>query len=181
MALTKVLVTVKTYPTLSTKHFEMVCTAGFREDGTWIRIYPVPFRMLDEKYAKWQWIEADLEHNPAHDNRPESYHISNIDTLRILEKFDNEHRKVNWEHRKQWIEKGKRIYTDMSELIELAKSNTLSLAILKPTEIINFVYEKNEDNTAEKRFKLEERLRAEVAQTEIFDDKAWKLVRFFDY
>ncbi len=44
MALTKVLITVKTYPTLSAKYDELVCTAGFREDGTWIRLYPVPFR-----------------------------------------------------------------------------------------------------------------------------------------
>ena len=174
MALTKVLVTVKTYPTLSKKHFETVCTAGFREDGTWIRIYPVPFRMLDETYTKWQWIEADLEHNPAHDNRPESHHIKNIDSLKILEKLDNTHRKVNWELRRHWIEKGKRIYTNMTELIELAKSNTLSLAVLKPSKIIDFVYEKNEDNTTEKRSKLEERLKAEIAQVDLFDDKTWK-------
>ena len=44
MALTKVLITVKTYPTLSAKYDELVCTAGFKEDGTWIRLYPVPFR-----------------------------------------------------------------------------------------------------------------------------------------
>ena len=62
MALTKVLVKVKTYPTLSTKHIETVCTAGFREDGSWIRIFPVPFPMLEQydRFAKWQWIEADL-------------------------------------------------------------------------------------------------------------------------
>jgi len=36
MALTKVLITVKTYPTLSAKYDELVCTAGFKEDGTWI-------------------------------------------------------------------------------------------------------------------------------------------------
>ncbi|MDX2128367.1 MAG: hypothetical protein SFU91_04955 [Chloroherpetonaceae bacterium] len=44
MALTKVLIFLKTYPTLSVKYDELVCTAGFREDGTWIRLYPVPFR-----------------------------------------------------------------------------------------------------------------------------------------
>lgn len=43
MALTKVLITVKTYPAISTKYDELVCTAGFREDGSWIRIYPVQF------------------------------------------------------------------------------------------------------------------------------------------
>ena len=44
MALTKVLNTVKTYPTISSKYDELVCTAGFREDGTWVRIYPIQFR-----------------------------------------------------------------------------------------------------------------------------------------
>ena len=40
----RILVTVKPYPTLSRKYGETVCTAGIREDGTWVRIYPVPFR-----------------------------------------------------------------------------------------------------------------------------------------
>ena len=39
----RILVTVKTYPTLSRKYGETVCTAGVREDGTWVRIYPVDF------------------------------------------------------------------------------------------------------------------------------------------
>ena len=54
---TKVLVTVMTYPTLSKRHMETVCTAGFREDGSWIRIYPVPHRLLNLEapmYKKWQ-------------------------------------------------------------------------------------------------------------------------------
>jgi hypothetical protein len=32
---TNVLITVKTYPTISVKYDELVCTAGFREDGSW--------------------------------------------------------------------------------------------------------------------------------------------------
>lgn len=39
MTKTKVLITVKTYPTISKKYEELVCTAGFLEDGSWIRIY----------------------------------------------------------------------------------------------------------------------------------------------
>jgi hypothetical protein len=49
MAKQRVLITVKTYPTLSRKYGETVCTAGVREDGTWVRIYPVPFRRLNEE------------------------------------------------------------------------------------------------------------------------------------
>ena len=44
----RILITVKTYPTLSRKYGETVCTAGLREDGSWVRMYPVPFRRLDE-------------------------------------------------------------------------------------------------------------------------------------
>jgi len=34
MARERILITVKTYPTLSRKHGETVCTAGIREDGS---------------------------------------------------------------------------------------------------------------------------------------------------
>ncbi len=73
MALTRVLITVKTYPTLSTRYEELVCTAGFKEDGTWIRIYPVQFRKktYTEQYKEYDWIEVDLVRNEK-DPRPES-------------------------------------------------------------------------------------------------------------
>lgn len=43
----KIFITVKTYPSISASYGELVCTAGIREDGSWIRIYPVPFRTLE--------------------------------------------------------------------------------------------------------------------------------------
>ena len=43
MALTRILITVKTYPTISKKYEELVCTAGFLEDGSWIRVYPIQY------------------------------------------------------------------------------------------------------------------------------------------
>ncbi len=81
MALTKVLITVKTYPTISEKYDELVCTAGFLEDGTWIRIYPVPYRKraCAEQYKKYDWIELDLVKNRS-DFRPESYRPKSLDT-----------------------------------------------------------------------------------------------------
>jgi hypothetical protein len=70
----RVLITVKTYPTLSRKYGETVCTAGVREDGSWVRIYPVPFRRLEEKeqYSKYSWVECRLERDTV-DVRPETY------------------------------------------------------------------------------------------------------------
>lgn len=81
MALAKVLISVKTYPTLSAKYDELVCTAGFREYGTWIRIYPIPFRQrsYNEQYKKYDWIEVDLVKNEM-DFRPESYRPKTLDS-----------------------------------------------------------------------------------------------------
>ena len=85
MALTKVLITVKTYPTLASKYDELVCTAGFLEDGSWIRIYPIPFRKLDydNQYKKYDWIEIDLIRNTS-DFRLESYRPVSIDKAGII-------------------------------------------------------------------------------------------------
>jgi len=73
MARERLLITVKTYPTLSRKHGETVCTAGVRADGTWVRLYPVPFRRLDEaeQYRKFDWIELDVRKSTS-DHRPEA-------------------------------------------------------------------------------------------------------------
>lgn len=83
MPLERILITVKTYPTLSAKYGELVCTAGLREDGSWIRIYPVPFRQLEayQKFQKYSFIEAEVIRN-TRDARPESHKIS-TDTLNL--------------------------------------------------------------------------------------------------
>lgn len=72
----RILITVKTYPTLSKNNGELVCTAGLRQDGSWVRLYPVPFRLLEigHRYEKYQYIEATLE-RPRSDQRPESRRI----------------------------------------------------------------------------------------------------------
>ena len=140
MALTKVLITVKTYPALSEKYEELVCTAGFREDGTWIRIYPVPFRKLDyeTQYKKWQWIEVDLVKNDS-DFRPESYRPYSEDTpIKILDSVGTSN---SWAMRKKIALN--HVHYDMSALINKAKTDGdgTSLAILKPKKVINFVWE----------------------------------------
>lgn len=143
MALTKVLITVKTYPTLSAKYDELVCTAGFKEDGTWIRIYPVPFRKKSyaEQYKKYDWIELDLVKNKG-DFRPESYRPNNIDTeIKVVGHIDTSR---NWEDRKKLC-LGK-IYYNLSELIAESKNKDIctSLAVFKPTEISDFIVESTE-------------------------------------
>lgn len=139
MPRTKVLITVKTYPTLSKKYSELVCTAGFREDGTWIRIYPVQFRQkaFDEQYSKYQWVEIDLVKNEK-DFRPESFrprtHDSEITILGSIPPDGG-----SWESRRQIVLK--KVYTNLEVLITEAKDRSIctSLAVFKPTTVEDFI------------------------------------------
>ena len=141
MPLTKVLVSVKTYPTLSTKYDELVCTAGFLEDGSWIRIYPVPFRQKekDQQYKKYDWIELNLIRNRS-DFRPETYKPHPISTeIKIVGHITPDN---FWQERKNVVLKN--VYTNISDLIADAKDKNIcrSLAVFKPKKITNFKFEK---------------------------------------
>ena len=173
---------MKTYPTLSEKYDELVCTAGICEDGSWIRLYPLPFRKLDieQKYRKWQWIEADVERNTS-DFRPESYKVLNIDTIKVLEP---ETTKVNWEERKRILLKSEKICTNLAELIKMAKEPPYhSLAIFKPTKILDFYFEPTERDWPKDKF---ERIQEKAKQLSLFqtpDEVAeeFKVVRKLPY
>jgi hypothetical protein len=135
----KILITVKTYPTLSAKYGELVCTAGFREDGSWIRIYPIPFRKkpYEERYRKYDWIEIDLEKNKK-DFRPESFRPVFGSKIRRVGHIDTNN---NWAERKKYCLK--KVYYSLDELIAEAKDPKIrtSLATFKPAEILDFKVE----------------------------------------
>lgn len=175
MAVKKILVTVMTYPSLSDKHFETVCTAGFLEDGSWIRIFPVPYRVLlgrdeSKRYHKWQWIEVDLEQNLLHDKRRESYHIKDIHSLKLLDRIDE--KRVNWGWRTSWTLKNKKIYTNMSDLLADTKRDNTSLAVLKPSQIINVIYEKEDMGKFKEKLKRQkDKYKAELLQMKLFEDE----------
>ncbi|MBL7129069.1 MAG: hypothetical protein ISS16_08805 [Ignavibacteria bacterium] len=141
MARTKVLITVKAYPTLAEKYDELVCTAGFKEDGKWIRIYPVPFRKMDydKRFKKYQWIEIDLIKNFS-DRRPESYKPKDYNKIKLGEIIGTDG--GYWSSRKDIVLN--EVYTDLNQLISEAKNNDIftSLAVFKPKNILEFTIEK---------------------------------------
>jgi len=160
----KIYITVKTYPTLSEKYAELVCTAGISEDGSWVRLYPLPFRKLDneQKYKKYQWIEADIERNTS-DFRIESHKVLNIDTIKVIEP---ENTKVNWEERKRILFKSEKLYTNLEEIINLAKAPPYrSLAIFKPTKILDFYSEPTERDWPKNKI---EQIREKAKQLSLF-------------
>lgn len=74
----RVLITVKAAPQPSEKYGDTVCVAGIRmREGTgpeWIRLYPIPFRSMEEleKFQKYELVEVNVM--PSNDDfRSESY------------------------------------------------------------------------------------------------------------
>jgi hypothetical protein len=58
----RVLITVRTYPVPAQKGVEVSCTAGVTDDGKWIRLFPLPYRLLEgaSKFTKYQWITVNV-------------------------------------------------------------------------------------------------------------------------
>jgi hypothetical protein len=165
----RVLITVKTYPTLSRKHGETVCTAGIRGDGSWLRIYPVPFRRLEEteQYNKFDWINCDLVKSRS-DPRPETRHAANLQELHADGHIGTE---SNWRERRKLLLRTSTVYTRMQPLIDGAKANTLSLAVFKPALVRNFTWEEEERDWD--RNKVAE-MREKTKQNELFAEETWR-------
>ena len=76
----RVLITVRTYPVPALKNIEVSCTAGVTAEGEWIRLFPVPYRWMDDdkRFVKYQWIDVSVT-KATGDPRPESHKL-NVDT-----------------------------------------------------------------------------------------------------
>lgn len=145
----KVLITVTTYPLPSRSYDELVCTAGVLEDGTWIRIYPIPLSFLFDlrqsgkvNSVKYTWIELELNKR-SDDFRPESHSPKYYDFRDIKIYEPRLGTEGNWLKRKEFCLK--KVYTDFSQLIEESKAPTnTSLATFKPTSVVDFEWEEDE-------------------------------------
>ena len=161
----KILILVKTYPTPSTKYIETVCTAGIREDGSWIRIFPIPFRTLDDyqKYRKYQWIECSV-YKSEKDIRPESFHIDLSQSLTLGDSISTDN---FWEARRRLILDRVPVLTRKTELLEASTSNSFSLAIFKPASVRLHCNAAKIEKPDPQRMEV---IKAKQAQLDLFDE-----------
>ena len=146
----QVLVTVKAYPNPSKKYEETVCVAGIDlKSNKWIRLYPIPFRDLDDdkKFKKYNIIELKAEKAPA-DTRPESYKVDS-GSIKILEHY-NTVKDKNWALRKKIVLPT--VSSSLCNILEENKINGKSLGMFKPQNI-RFVYKKVKPEKDEEREK----------------------------
>ena len=94
----RILVTVRTYPTPARRGVEVSCTAGITDDGEWIRLFPIPYRSLDDdqRFRKYQWISLDVIRARG-DTRPES-HTPNLQSIEVVGTLSTEREwRARWE------------------------------------------------------------------------------------
>lgn len=167
MAKTKVLITVTTYPLPSRSYDELVCTAGIKEDGTWIRIYPVPLKFLKgvrelgkiETY-KFTWISLELNRRSddfrSESHSPKHYDFRDFEVMESISIKGSKAQKVDaWKRRINLVSKN--VYTNLTCLITDSNApKNISLATFKPSKILDFIIE---DDESEWKTEWKEQLR----------------------
>lgn len=174
----RILVTVKAYPSISTRHNELVCCAGVTEDHQWVRLYPITFRELPEgqQFKKYDIIEVDVQHRPeGKDDRPESF-MPLMDTMKIVDHLDSDGK--FWEERAAWIEPT--VIKGYAEMLRLQETENRSLGAFRPACILGPKIIPNPEPWSDKQL-------AQIAQMGLFSDKeplekvAWRFqVGFVD-
>jgi hypothetical protein len=92
-----ILINCKTYPAVSKKYIETVCTGGVSRDGKFVRLYPIPFRLLSDKeqYGRWDVIRVKV-YSDSKDPRPESAHLEPGSQINIIDKIEKEETRWDW-------------------------------------------------------------------------------------
>ncbi len=131
----KLCVLAKTYPNVSKKYYHLVCVGGFTQNFKWRRIYPVPWKMFWENqtsFKKKSWIEYETQSDVPSDHRSESRKV--IDTS-IKSLGDAKFKEINDFLREN--------ITTMEKLTAI-NHRKVSMGVIKPYKILNFVQEPNE-------------------------------------
>lgn len=160
----KILILAKTYPSPSAQYVETSCVAGISENGAMRRLFPVPFRMVEDgqQFKKWQWIDVRVE-KATKDHRPESHKVY-VDTIHCGDVIDT---KKSWGSRWEWLEKMP-AFTSFEALDAARLADRVSLALLRPKRLLGLDITKarNPDWTDEER----ENLLQEQMQGNLFSE-----------
>lgn len=129
----RILILCKTYPSPSARYVETSCVAGMAEDGRLVRLFPVPFRLVEEErqFRKWQWIRARVR-KATDDNRPESFRIS-VDTIEV--EGDSLPTRDDWLARRRVLAPLE-VFEDFADLEAARLSRGVSLGLYRPSRLL---------------------------------------------
>lgn len=180
----RILIWGKTYPELSTKHIETVCTGGVLEDGSPVRIYPIPYRYANtrDQYKKYQWITAPIARNES-DPRPESYKID-FHKVELGEAIPTD--KNEWSARAEVLFKNKQwVFDSVDDLLKAQATKKTSLGVVIPKEIIKVsIVERPKDSLLDfnqRIEKLRKDIKVDQNQLKLFEEITPREFRHLDY
>ena len=169
----KILIWAKTYPELSKRYLETVCTAGMLESGKPLRLYPIPYRYLgvgDEQFKLYQWITAGIIKN-ADDPRPESYKIDcdSIEPGEVVLSTKDE-----WGKRSVWMFKDPSWqFESVEDLVRSQEEHGTSIGVVAPREIKKIeIIERSEEEAKsfDQKFSVVKKIHdARRAQIDMFE------------
>lgn len=169
----RILIWAKTYPELSKRYLETVCTAGMLESGKPLRLYPIPYRYLSgeqEQFKLYQWVTAGIIKNPD-DPRPESYKIDcdSIESGDVILPTKDE-----WGKRSEWMFRDPSWqFESVEELQRSQEENGTSIGVVAPREIRRVeIVERSEEEAKsfDQKFREVKRIHdARRAQIDMFE------------
>lgn len=180
----KMLIWGKTAPELSTKYFETVCTGAVLDDGTPIRLYPIPFRYMDDasKFTKYQWITATIAKSDS-DPRPETYRIDceSIETGEMILPDKKE-----WYAREQvMFQKKEWLFDSYEDLEREQRSSGRSIGVVTPKEILSVELKRRpaeeQVDFETKKEALRKTLQTDQKQLRIFEEDMPAEMRDLDF
>lgn len=165
-----VLIWTKTYPELSNRYLETVCSAGVLEDGSPVRLYPIPYRYLENQFRKYQWICAEITPNPG-DPRPESYKV-NCESIQCKDVVPPT--RDEWGKRAEIIfKKNDWQFASVDDLLERQREAGTSLGVVVPSRINGITIatrgEEDAKSFAEKMDRLRKQVNADRQQLDLFE------------
>ncbi|MBZ5876298.1 hypothetical protein [Chromohalobacter israelensis] len=159
---TNILILCKTYPSPSAKYCETSCVAGMEEDGSLIRLFPVPFRLIDGKqqFKKWQWISAKVEKS-RDDHRPESHRLQ----VGSIEPGAEVTTRRDWSERRHYINRIE-IFDSPGQLEAARVERGVTLGLVRVGQVLDLsLTESKNDSWTENELAKLVRL-----QTDLFED-----------
>lgn len=146
---------MKALPHRSSSYFETVCCAGVGRDLVWRRLYPVPYRVLEDaqKFSRWHWVNYEYT-SPAHDGRKESQKVV-PETIQVDQKLKQSERS--------------RIACALTrESVQEAEARHETLTLIRPSDVTLSWEQKSDAALYEERTKHA----ALVQQLSMFDKPA---------
>jgi hypothetical protein len=130
---------VKAYPALSKTYGEVSCIAGVRvcadETPEWVRLYPVPFRALDDaqQFGKYQPVSVRVSAHGG-DRRPETRRPDR-DSITIVGNPIST--RNGWEARRRFVEP--LMVSSMCEVLRKQRVDGTSLAVFRPKRVLDLL------------------------------------------